>query len=607
MIHTLFEWGWTGFTGKTLWDWLQLLFVPILLALAGAWFTNRQTQESNIENKDNQRETALQTYLDNMSELLLHEKLRISAEGDAESEGVRKIARIRTLTVLPRLDGARKRNVLQFLYESGLIDTANGSTGGVPGNHNPIVDLHGANFRGANLFRISLLDADLRGADFEGANFSGATLSKANLSKANLSKADLGRVNLNGAMLSGANLVDTDFIGFRSMKINKLVLFITRIISFNMSTFMSDYFVYGPGGSMVGHKKGDEIGSLMIKRADLRDADFTDASLAKADLRDADFTGANLKGVDFLSADLQGAILEGANLKDANFYLANLKSANLSGADLEGANLLGAKLRGANVKGVKGMKQVSGSLSSFYPLQFSLPETRVKKLPPAKNKYHQFRRDTLYAASAFSVINAEFFLLSGVGTLVGIWTQSSFFAVGTVAALFLLAYLLGYRNALSLLPLSTTAILSAALVYGIIFLLTPAHYDQAQTSLLWFNTVRILTLRHQIIAGMCMGAVFSLFGFYVFNSSHEFVSVFEVGLYGGGVLLGIGGGFVVWLIVTSLGSIYNWGFGFGYGWNFNLFCGFLVTAIAGIGLICLLYVWWRARSLSYDPSLKITP
>ena len=34
------NWGWTGFngsskSGKTLWDWMQLLFMPVVLAVAG--------------------------------------------------------------------------------------------------------------------------------------------------------------------------------------------------------------------------------------------------------------------------------------------------------------------------------------------------------------------------------------------------------------------------------------------------------------------------------------------------------------------------------------------------------------------------------------------
>jgi hypothetical protein len=65
----------------------------------------------------NQREIALQDYIDKMSELLLKEHL---SELKTEYEEVRKIARVPTLTVLPQLDGRRKRSVLQFLKESGL-------------------------------------------------------------------------------------------------------------------------------------------------------------------------------------------------------------------------------------------------------------------------------------------------------------------------------------------------------------------------------------------------------------------------------------------------------------------------------------------------------
>lgn len=111
--------------GKTLWDWLQLLMAPAVLALCGVWFTRiqhlRERKHEELQRAiaaDTQREAALQRYLDTMSDLLLHEKLR---EAAAEDE-VRKLARVRTLTVLSRLDSERKRSVLQFLSESGLID-----------------------------------------------------------------------------------------------------------------------------------------------------------------------------------------------------------------------------------------------------------------------------------------------------------------------------------------------------------------------------------------------------------------------------------------------------------------------------------------------------
>jgi hypothetical protein len=35
------SWGWTGFQGNTLWDWLRLLLVPFLLPATLAWFSAR--------------------------------------------------------------------------------------------------------------------------------------------------------------------------------------------------------------------------------------------------------------------------------------------------------------------------------------------------------------------------------------------------------------------------------------------------------------------------------------------------------------------------------------------------------------------------------------
>lgn len=197
-----FNWSWTGFGpetsepkqhAKTLWDWLNLLGVlaiPAVVGLGAAWYTAQQGKVSERENTDNQRETALQAYIDKMSELLLHEKLR----GSAEEDEVRKIARVRTLTILPRLDATRKRSVLQFLHESGLIkkDTS-------------IIGL-----KGADLSEASLYLADRSGTSLWTTDLCGADLSEANLSRANLSYAKLREVDLRGADLRGADLQEAD-------------------------------------------------------------------------------------------------------------------------------------------------------------------------------------------------------------------------------------------------------------------------------------------------------------------------------------------------------------------------------------------------------------
>ena len=38
----LFNWKWTGFNGNTLWDWLQLLLLPVSITGATIWFSTQQ-------------------------------------------------------------------------------------------------------------------------------------------------------------------------------------------------------------------------------------------------------------------------------------------------------------------------------------------------------------------------------------------------------------------------------------------------------------------------------------------------------------------------------------------------------------------------------------
>src|SRR5205085_3193827 len=107
-----FGWTWIGFN-KSLWDWMQLLIIPVALAFVAIWFNRVERRNEQAISSDNQQEAALQAYLDKMSELLLKEGLRQS-ETDSE---VRNIARARTLTMLRKLDGQRKGSLLQFLFE----------------------------------------------------------------------------------------------------------------------------------------------------------------------------------------------------------------------------------------------------------------------------------------------------------------------------------------------------------------------------------------------------------------------------------------------------------------------------------------------------------
>jgi uncharacterized protein YjbI with pentapeptide repeats len=288
----LFGWKWTGlvadaeYPNRTLWDWLDLLIVPIVLAIGGYLFNssqNRRAQE--IADQDRQDES-LQSYLDNILDMLSDpdQPLHRSWPGDSLSV----VARARTLPLLRRLDMGRKRIVVQFLYESGLIakdrlvvdlDRANLTNAGLN-------ELH---LKGAHLNGVFLVEASLNGVLLEGASLRRVWMQRANLRVANLVGADL-----RGAFLSGADLRGAD-----------------------------------------------------LSRADLRrEPDLEE----EVDLEGADLSAANLRGARLQGAYLREAILHPSALDppedpssvEAFLYEQYFRDADLRDADLTGADLTGA-------------------------------------------------------------------------------------------------------------------------------------------------------------------------------------------------------------------------------------------------------------------------
>lgn len=202
----------------TFWDWLDLLIVPVTVAVAttagAAWFTRERA-----------RDTALQGYLDKMSELLIDKQIH---EEHGRYADTRVTARAQTLAVLSQLDGKRKRTVLLFLREARLINKQ------LYARESRVIypcivglrgaDLSGAHLRGAQLVSTDgkeavslegadLRDADMRGADLRGADLRGTDLRCADLRCAILSDADFGvsedtqkAADLRGAHLEGADL-----------------------------------------------------------------------------------------------------------------------------------------------------------------------------------------------------------------------------------------------------------------------------------------------------------------------------------------------------------------------------------------------------------------
>ncbi len=66
-------WDWTGFGGKTGWDWMELLIVPLVLAVGAFYFNYEQGRQQREMEETRAQEERLQTYLADMGNLLIDE------------------------------------------------------------------------------------------------------------------------------------------------------------------------------------------------------------------------------------------------------------------------------------------------------------------------------------------------------------------------------------------------------------------------------------------------------------------------------------------------------------------------------------------------------
>jgi uncharacterized protein YjbI with pentapeptide repeats len=254
--------------GKTLWDWMTLLGVPVSLAILGFWLQyyqqkradkvalDQRARDEKVEQENKARdlkiaydlrerdekvareqreiaaneikEEVLQVYFDRLSVLLVDKnllaiasKVNATAIQEAEShpnneatleerellDSAVHVIRARTLSILRRFenDAERKTSVMRFLLDAEIISKLKLSL--------RECDLSGAKLWNAELSGINLSLAKLSGADLSGADLSGADLHSAEMNGANLSLVNLSLANLIGAKLRSADLYETDLSG----------------------------------------------------------------------------------------------------------------------------------------------------------------------------------------------------------------------------------------------------------------------------------------------------------------------------------------------------------------------------------------------------------
>jgi hypothetical protein len=269
-IGLAYNWEWTGFgessytktkgdreirPTKTLWDWLDLLIVPGMLVFVAFWLTsvqnsNQQASQATLQRvieEQRAQNTALQTYLDQMGNLVLEKDL-----ANSEPAGpLQAIARAQTHTVLRSLGPEDKRIVVLFLHDSNLICAE------CTGQQQAVIDLFNADLEGV----------DLSGEIVAGASLVGAKMEHADLSNATFGNSVLGAVDLSEANVSGTNLVGT-------------------------------------------HLYGADMANANLQGADLRDATLVAVRLTGANLTNADLQGTDLSYADLRDAKVSQEQLE---------------------------------------------------------------------------------------------------------------------------------------------------------------------------------------------------------------------------------------------------------------------------------------------------------
>jgi uncharacterized protein YjbI with pentapeptide repeats len=256
-------WQWTGFSERTLFDWLQIISsiaVPVILGILSYQLSAQQAKTA----EESQRSALVTEYYDQMQKLLIDEKLR----GTAVDSEVRSMGRAMTLSTARQLDGERKGDLLKFLYESRLIGgQCKYDAKQIRYNQcqNAIIDLKGAKLGSTIIDSNNTLP--LAGIDLRGASLPEAKLSKVVLNSALMNRVILKDTDLSEALLADAQLQDALL-------------------------------------------EGANLTNAKLQRANLQRANLTNANLTGADLSKADLTGADLTGAILKGAKLQGAIYD---------------------------------------------------------------------------------------------------------------------------------------------------------------------------------------------------------------------------------------------------------------------------------------------------------
>lgn len=403
--------GGFGFSQKTLWNWLEIIGIPISLAFLGAWLQQLQQQRITEEAKaekdrahllekqrdklanEELKEAALQVYFDRLSTLLIdqellavtiksdpleekainHLKIDFTTEKERILTSARDIIRARTLATLRRFhkDKTRKTSVIQFLIETDILKKLKINLDGADLSETRISKSK-ANTKFTQGLQIFLDSMGIPLEDYFNTHDVLSAVNKPDF-EAKIpkhSRVDLSEISFRAVNFSKSYLVEVDF--------SKANLVEANLSEANLNGAILLYAQLGSANLYKANLCHAKLGSAILVGADLRHSQFSEADLSKADLSRADLSNsnfspanlceakiicANLCQAKFWKANLSGVNFAESHLNAAEFYMANLSGSDLSGTDLDGVEFDGSNLKGANLSGAYNNSPVISSFS----------------------------------------------------------------------------------------------------------------------------------------------------------------------------------------------------------------------------------------------------
>jgi uncharacterized protein YjbI with pentapeptide repeats len=368
ILSLLSRYEWSGFQNKRGWDWLALLIVPVVLAVAVNFVQNDIAARQKDSDLSKAQEQALLEYFKNVKDIVQKDiKGKDAKESNkmrSLSEENKKLMTSFTKAILSEINGDQKRQVIDFLYGQNLIrcdDICGKSI--YEKNIENLIDLSEANFEKANLSRMKLLNlylpnVNLNEADFTKSNLDGATFKGSSLNKTKFQLA-----SYSGALFS-PNSDDNFYYSEHSASNNWSNNFVNRVNNFvsrvnNFVKWIQSFFVSKPMTNTNYYISKLQLIQYYQSLSRLKGQEPDDYKKNPEKYKDKMiYTEMNKKDnkdyqTNFSELKLENLYLGKANFKDVDLSGTSLKNSFLEDTDLRDAKLKNTNLEGAYLKGVK--------------------------------------------------------------------------------------------------------------------------------------------------------------------------------------------------------------------------------------------------------------